>query len=356
MLVYVVVFGLATILASVAEYGRKARNISALPRKWTLAAILVVVLLAGASALRWRVGTDYANYEWLFPIYAKEVVQSLSLLGEPGLRVIARVSMVISGDSAMMFAIAAIVTIGLTVRTLWRWSPAFAFSIAVYVLSGAWHGSFNGIRQYLACAILFAGHRYIVDRRFGRWLLVVLVAMLFHVSAVVALLMYFVPTKRTSFGVQAAVFALGLAVMLSSGSLLEFLALQTGDSEFAEGSYANRSINPLRVAFAFLPIALYWLLRNREAIAESRAWFYVNMLAIYAATYLASANSALLARFAIYALPFVAIGLASVTSVPDTKERALIRGILLCLFAAFMFLEISATSNLMNFQWIFQRG
>jgi hypothetical protein len=302
------------------------------------------------------VGTDYGNYEWLFPIYAAESTESLSLLGEPGLRVIAGISMATTGDSATMFAVAAVVTIGLTVRTLWRWSPAFAFSVAVYILSGAWHGSFNGIRQYLACAVLFAGRRYIVDRKLGKWLAVVFVAVLFHVSAVVGLLLYFVPTKRTSFGIQLGVFALGVAVLFGSGLLLDFLAIQTGDSDLPTGSYANRVINPWRVAFAFVPVAVFWLLRSRKAIAESHGWFYVNMLAVYAATYLASANSALLARFAIYALPFVAIGLASVTSVSNPKERAFVRALLLVIFGVFTYLEISSVSNLSNFLWLFQRS
>lgn len=355
MLVYLIVFGLAIGIACVAEYGQSSRGIGGLPRARTLTAILVAVLLAGVSALRWRVGTDYWAYDSYFPIYVEEATESFSLLGEPGLRGIAWISMAINGDSATMFAIAAIVTIGLSVRTLWRWSPAFTFSVAIYILSGAWHGSFNGIRQYLACAILFAGHRYIIDRRLGKWMLIVFAAMLFHVSAVVAVLLYFVPTKRTSLAIQVSVVALGFAGMLTFDSLLSFLAVETGEVDRWGGSYAAETLNPLRVAFAFVPIALFWLLRNRDAIDESRSWFYVNMLAVYGATYLASAGSALLARFTIYALPFLAIGLVSVTAVPDRKERVLIRGVVLCLYAAFMYVEISTIENLRNFQWIFQR-
>lgn len=355
MLVYVIVFGLAVGVASLAESTQRGRGGGSLPRALTFGAFLVAALLAGVSALRWRVGTDYWTYEWLFPIYAEEATKSFSLLGEPGLRAIAWAAMNINGDSASMFALSAIITIGLTIRTLWRWSPAFTFSIAIYILSGAWHGSFNGVRQYLACAILFAGHRYIVDRRLGKWIVVVFSAMLFHVSASAAILLYLVPTKRTSLAIQFAVVFLGLIGMLSIDSLLEFLALQTGNPELWDGSYANRSINPLRIAFAFLPVALFWLLRNNDSISDSKSWFYVNMLAVYGATYLASASSALMARFAIYVLPFIAIGLVLVTSVRDPRERFLIRAAVLCLFGIFMYADISGVDNLRNFQWIFQR-
>ena len=254
--------------------------------------------------------------------------------------------------------------------TIFSWLLAFEFvclftsgmeyksiyCVAIFILSGAWHGSFNGVRQYLACAILFAGHRYIIDRKLLKWLAIVLIATLFHVSALVGLLLFLIPTKRTSPRIQFAVLSLGIVGMLGLGSLLDFIAVQTGDSEIWDGSYANRGLSPFRVAFALVPIALFWILRNRKAIDATNSWFYVNMLAVYAATYLASASSALMARFAIYPLPFIAIGLVAVTSVRNPWERALIRSIILCIFAVFFYVEVSSTNNLTNFRWIFQRS
>lgn len=355
MLVYVVVFCVAVGIAAVAEYDQRSGRGVASPRRWTGTAMLVAVVLAGVSSLRWRVGTDYWTYDGLFPIYAQEAADGLSLTGEPGLRIIAWISMAMTGDSATMFAIAAFITVGLTIRMLWRWSPAFAFSIALYIVSGAWHESFNGIRQYLACAVIFAGHRNIVDRRLVRWVAVVLIASLFHVSALLMILLYFVPVKRLSLRFQFGVVIAGLLALMFSAQLLSVLELITGDDMDGPDSYAARNINPLRVAFAFVPIALAWILHNREAVSTSRSWFYINMLAVYGATYLASANSALMARYAIYALPFVAIGLAVATSVENSRERSLVRASLLAVYAVFMYIEISGIGNLREFQWIFQR-
>lgn len=356
MIVYPLVFIASTAFAIWGDRRAQARDGGvSLPRRLTLGAVMVIVVLGGVSALRWRVGTDYWTYDRNFEGYVEELPESLTLTGEPGLRFFAWVSDSVGAGSAGMFALASILTVPLIVRTLWRWSPAFAFSIAVLIVSGVWHGSFNGVRQYIACAILFAGHRYIIDRKPIRWVVVVLIATLFHVSALVALLMYFVPTKRTSFPIQLAVFVLGVVGMFGFASIIEFVEAFTGDEGLTDSSYVNRSISLLRIAFAFVTIALYWMLRNRTAVAETNAWFYVNMMAVYAATFLASANSAYIARFAIYSLPFLAIALVSITAVSNPKERALIRGVLLCLFATFMYIEIAGTSNLSNFQWIFNR-
>lgn len=356
MIVYSLVFVASTATAIWGDRQAQARDGGlSLPRKLTFGAVTVIVVLAGVSALRWRVGTDYWAYERNFETYVAEFTDSFAVTGEPGIRLLAWLADSVGAGSTGMFALASIITMTLIVRTVWRWSPSFAFSIAIIVVSGVWYGSFNGVRQYLACAILFAGHRYIIDRKPIRWIVVVLIASLFHVSALVCLLMYFVPTKRTSFPLQAAVFAIGVVGMFGFASIIEFIETFTGSEGLAEASYVNQRVSLLRIAFAFVPIILYWLVKNRAAISDTNAWFYVNMLAVYAATYLASANSAYIARFVIYSAPFLAIGLVSITAVPNSRERLLIRGSLLCLFAVFMYIEISGTENLSNFQWIFNR-
>lgn len=356
MIVYGVTFAVSVLFAIWTDVQtRKREDGAVLPRRFALGAFLVFAVLAGVSALRWRVGTDYLAYDRNYEFYVQEFLDGPDPLGEPGIRLLAWISHSVGAGSAGMFGLAAIITMGLLVRTLWRWSPAFALSVALLIFSGVWHGSFNGVRQYLACAVIFAGHRYIIDRKPIKWMLVVALASIFHITALVCLLLYFVPTRRTSVRIQVFMLMLGLVGMFGLESVLSWIQASTGDVGLSEGAYATRSVNPLRIAFAFVPVALYWLLKNEKAVRDTGAWFYVNMLVVYAATQLATANSAYIARFVIYFTPFLAIGLVSVTSVPNRLERVLIRGVLLLIFAVFLYIDISDTSDLVNFEWIFDR-
>ena len=88
-------------------------------------AILAGAALALVAALRWRVGTDYWTYEELYADYVRSNVIDVGLLGEPGLPALAKVSQLIHDDSATMLALAALMTVGLFVATLWRTSPSF---------------------------------------------------------------------------------------------------------------------------------------------------------------------------------------------------------------------------------------
>lgn len=355
MLVYFVVFGLAVTVSSVAERSWRAKTEASIPRGFSVGALLAGLVLISVSALRWGVGTDYWSYEESFPLFAAEFDERIDIFGEPGFGFIAWLALETSGDAAVMFALSAFLTIVLTVRTLWRWSPAFSFSVAIYIVSGAWHGSFNGVRQYIACSVLFAGHRHILERNFWKWIAVVLVASLFHTSALVGILFYFLATKRTSVRLQILILGLGFMGMIGMDSVLQFVESVTGDSNRWGGSYAAQPVNPLRITFAFIPIFLFWMLKVKKRIEREEAWFYVNMLVVYAATFLAALTSALIARFAIYSMPFLAIALVYVTWVEDRKERLLIRSGVVLLYAVFMFFNVFWTDDLRNFQWIFER-
>lgn len=354
MIVYAAALGLVFMIAKVSSRMSVARVPFSYPRKFSGSAAMVGIVLISVAALRWHVGTDYWTYEQVFPEYVREVRGGLTWWGEPGIRILAWISNLVNGDVATLFALASIITVGLTVRTIWRWSPAFALSVAIYVLSGSWHGSFNAVRQYLACAILFAGHRYVVNRQLLRWSAVVAGAFLFHISAIVGLLLYLAPTKRIRLSQQILLLTLAIVAVSGASSLLD--VLQQIDPRNADlGSYSLVHVNPLRVAFSFVPLVIYWMFPKSTSIGRDNAWFYVNMVFIDAAIQLASSQSALLARFVIYPHIFTCLAIPYLTDLRDDRERVLMRTTLIILFAIFWFSDISASPNLAHFQWIFDR-
>lgn len=318
-------------------------------------AFAVGLVLASVAGLRWQVGTDYWTYESLFPRYVEEARAGLHFLEEPGMRALAWLVARGGGEAWIMLLIASLFTVGLSVRTIWRWSPSFALGIAIYVLSGGWHASFNAVRQCLAAAILFAGHRYAVDRRPIPWLIVVASAFLFHVSAVVGVLLYFVPRKRLSALKQLALFGVAIGGSYATSSMLGLLATSTSRG-YDSGGYAAVIVNPLRVAFAFLPVVIVWLFSDREYLNRHNAWFYINMLLVNAAVMLASSGSALLARFAIYTQIFVCIGVAFALFSQKPRQRLLVSFVTLTLFLIFWVVEVMGIANLREFKWIFSRG
>ena len=69
-------------------------------------------------------------------------------------------------------------------------------SLYVYIASGMYLVSMNGVRQYLTAAIIFTATKYILDGNWKRYFLIVLFASTFHQSALVLIPIYFVVRRK----------------------------------------------------------------------------------------------------------------------------------------------------------------
>lgn len=320
-------------------------------------ALLAGAILAFVAALRWHVGTDYWTYSRLYSDYVQTSLMETGLLGEPGLPAIAQLSRLVHNDYATMFAIAAIATVALFVATIWRFSPIFPVSIALFVLLGTWQGTFNGVRQYLAAAIIFAGQKLILERRLGAYTLTVLLAALFHVSALLCLAFYFVPRRRLSLA-TSFLLAIGsisiLAIEVQFLDLIGSFKDPSATDRLSQASYAIETLHPLRVALAFVPILVYAFVANKERL-RSEDYYYINMLFINAAIWVAASGSAYLARFAIYSSMYLVVAIPRLIASIDSRWRLPWTAGILLTYGVFWYLNTAPIVELANFQWIFAR-
>jgi transmembrane protein EpsG len=361
--VYYVAIPLSVLLAAWAGGTRRRADPPARPGGDLTASRLLAALLACASglvlvavgALRWRVGTDYWTYAATFPSFMATRWSDLGLLDEPGLTAIAKVGAQVRYDYAMMFAIAAAVTIGLTVRTIYTSSSAFALSILLYALIGSWQGSFNGVRQYLACAVIFAAHRFVIERRLAAYVFAIALAALFHLSALAMLSLYLVPRTRLGL-VRGLLLLLGAVASLHAYSYFFELveAIKEPTLSVAESSYAMESVNPLRVLLAFVPV-VFFLAFTEKATLSPRDYFYCNMVIVNAAVALAGSGSAYISRFSIYTSIFLVLAIPAMLNMRDRRERALGSLGFIATYSVFWFLETTQTAALANFHWVFDR-
>lgn len=360
MIVYYISGVVAVIFARLSEKARPPQgspNLVARPNPHWMArfwAILCVVVLIGVGALRWKVGTDYGDYARSYPERVRQQLSELHVLDEPGLTLIAKAGASVWNDYAMMLGLASALTIGLFVWGLYRNSVSFTLSVTFFIVTGPWVGSFNGVRQYLACAVIFAGHHLILERKFLKYAAVIFLATLFHISALIAILFYLVPRRKLT--LLTSVLVIGSALLASRfyAELFAFAASLRPENE-AVTDYFTRSIDPLRIAVALAPIVLY-LLVTKKSDLKPKDHFYVHMMLINAAVFIASFGSAYVARFALYTLIFVAVGFPSLLPREQGKGmRALIVSTCVILYTIYWFVEVSGDPTTAHYNSIFQR-
>ena len=78
--------------------------------------------------------------------------------------------------------------------------------------------SFNGIRQALAAAIILYASRYIIEKKFLRFALWIVIAMQFHFTSIIFIVLYFVINKEYKNSVLLSV--LGISLIVSNLGLI----------------------------------------------------------------------------------------------------------------------------------------
>lgn len=148
-------------------------------------AILLILLI---SALRFDVGWDYkAYYETIVFGRATNIVGTNELLTISLVELAKK-----TGITQIYFTINSIICIGLIMTTVSRYSKDFWISLFFFVTFPLFFlNSLSVIRNFSAIAITFYGYKYIKKGEFIKYTVTVLLASLFHKTAIIAIPFYF---------------------------------------------------------------------------------------------------------------------------------------------------------------------
>lgn len=153
----------------------------------------------------------------------------------------------------------------------------YLYSIYLFITSTTVIWMFNGIRQFLAAAILFGFGYLIVDRKLIKFLAVLIVCASIHGTAIILLPMYFFVIGKP-FNKRMVIFILAvLACAVSIAPLLDSMETILAETAYAQNlnQFAeDDGVHPLRVLFSCIPVFLAFI-RRKQIIALNNS--YVNM-------------------------------------------------------------------------------
>lgn len=93
------------------------------------------------------------------------------------------------GDQEFLFLVASIIIIPIA-YTIGKKSKIPTLSIIMYICLGFFLFTFSGLRQSIAFAITFFSYNYIENRNFKKFILSIVIAVLFHKSAIIFVFAY----------------------------------------------------------------------------------------------------------------------------------------------------------------------
>lgn len=323
---------------------------STLTRVYLSCSIAPLVFTAG---FRYYVGTDYGAYYNGLSLFGGKLVSSIKSLDEPVLPILASFLRLFTNDGIWFIFICSFLTILLVLVTSFKHSSSFVFLILLFVFGRIWHGSFNGVRQYLAGAIVFAGHRFIYEKRPIPYLVCVFIAFCTHVSAILLVILYFILRSRFSIK-NLLLISVGTIIIASNYEELFSLIGFLKDETIEMTEYQTNAVSVFRTLASVTPAVVVIILYfNRSPNSEQV--FYINTLVVNASAMIAASNSTYLARIGDYTGMFVPLALSKLLVFKNKWHQFLIRSTVIILYGIFWIYEISLSSSLSNFQWIWER-
>lgn len=209
----------------------------------------------------------------------------------------------ITTDPRVYIEITAYLTIFPLLYFLYNYSGDLRFAFYLFVVSGCWEHSMNGLRQYLAAAILAACFPLLVKKRWYLYLPIVFVAAQMHTSAYIFIPLYFIANTKAFGKVTKIILLVGIAVIVTSpfiGNTVSNLLLGTDYGARYSTQEWQYSINPFRVAVSFVPILLAYINRNRMRQQYKYYDVVFNMSLFFAVFTAAGVFAAVYARFNLY--------------------------------------------------------
>lgn len=215
-------------------------------------------------------------------------------------------------------------------------------SLYVYIASGMYLVSMNGVRQYLTAAIIFAATKYILDGNWKKYFLIVLFASTFHQSALVLIPIYFIIRRKAWSAITFILLFFAVLIVIGFNQFAEVLFAAIGDTQYGHyKDFQEGGANILRVAVDATPLVLAFIGRHKLRELFPQSDYIVNMALLGLIFMIISTHNWIFARFSIYFGLYQLILIAWVVKLFTKKDQKFIYySILICYFIYFVYEHI----------------
>lgn len=350
MLPYIIVLFLATTVTAFSHVVRSGAGVR------SLFAILVGIILVGFQGFRnLSVGTDTFVYARRFDFVTSwDDVWRSTEIGYNALNVI--LSMSFETYTGLLISIS-IIVVSLYMVGIVSMTKNYGLSVFIFVTSGAYTFSFNAARQGIAVALCFFALVFLLDRRKWAYFLTVLLATLFHHTAIVAVPLYYLTYPVIKWRHIGYLFAATAVLIVTLGSVVKLSAILLNEtySTYAEVQQGGGEV---MVAFlVFQGISLY-LLRPKGS-SNPLSTGYSRLLGVYLiglvpamASVLSSVNpSGILRLHSYFAHCSIILWPMAISSINSSRARLLLSLGLVFLLLVYYYLTTSNFSKLTPYRF-----
>ena len=324
----------------------------------------IMLILISVYTLRWCNGTDYYNYYLDFQkmkyVKMDYILKHRDILFSLLTYYTYKLS---NGNFIIYNMILGILIYVPVVLTLKKQSSNFLVTMLLYIFMTLYFTPFNTIRQGIACSICFYAYNYINQHEYMKFVVMVLVASMFHSTALILIpILLFLNEEFFSNKIKLAIL-LSIFVFINLDSLwsyfIEFLNL-IGQSKIAsdykDSLLDENGVNIYRVIVAFLPTVISYIFYNK--IKQSNEGmknidFMMNMSIFSAIFILFGIKFAVIARVSQYFEIYNVLLYPYILKCFDIKARRFVTFSVLVLYFVYMSVLLPSGGDIVPYQYYY---
>lgn len=330
---------LAATMVKTKQYRRK--------QLWIVAIATALPLFLVAS-FRYGIGTDYDEYVVLLQSFRYGTIKhTLSVNIEPLFYILDRLVIRLFGTNYQcFFVVTAGVTLFSVFYVIYRDSENPVGSTFLYITMTFFLSSLNTTREHMACCILLLALKYLYDDKPIKFFAVVIIAGLFHYSALAFLIIYVLQKVRIT-PRKTIVLTMGLFVLRGIVSIIVLSILRyTRYVRYLGGNvgYTTAGILGLIIQLAILLFASYYYCSciensNDRDAKKFEILYGCQMMATWCT--ILSGEVPLISRIKwLFAYPSILLIPFVLKKIPNWKEQKIIEFVVVCAFLIYYYIVI----------------
>lgn len=297
-----------------------------------------------------NVGTDLKNYIPFFWNTSVLPWSDISVINfEIGFKIYNMIISTIFGYKVQIFlAITAFICLIGVINYIKKNSKNYLLSIFIYITFNFYIFTFSGLRQAIAMSILMLSFEFVKKRKFVKFLLMVILASLFHKSALIFLVVYFIANVKIN--KKYIVYATSIAAILFifKSFIVDIMINLGGYSVYADVAGGDG----YTLLFTFIIMFIFSMLSYKNVDKENAIWYNCLLIAIYIQI-LATANASISRLVNYFSIVIIVLLPNVIESIPSKSKRILIKMLVIILLTGFYIYSLNnLIYNPYYFFWI----
>ncbi len=325
---------------------------------FTLADFVLFFIMTFLASIRLNVGSDYYNYYVIFNSVQRDIaITKDKIVAQSGYYLLSYIIKQFTDNEYAIFAVIAVVLYGFLFHLMKDEVEDRSAAFTCYLFLGFFANSLNLLKQCIAMMFVMCFYNMLRQKSFIRCAIFAILAIIFHYTAIFALVIIGVVTvikicpSRKLFFISltlGALFALFLPQIIEL--IIRFVPSASGYEKYVNWRRNSQirlvlGVIGTSIMYAYL---LFILIRNRmqiKALSETR-YLEISFLIIGLCINLASTRIWVVQRIALYFYQFIILILPAMLQTFDLNRRRKVkRGLYVLMFVYLIFSGIFIGEN-----------